>query len=454
MLKTALSAIITVQLLGGWQVVPKHPNPKNLHVPAAYPTIQSAVDASKDGDTIIIAPGTYTGPGNRDIVIDSKSITVTSSAGPYQTIIDIQGSAQNMHWGFSIKSTLLTAVNPTTVTINGLTIQNGYFYGGVAINTRSVHNVAVIGNIIKNNIALWGGGAVHILNSDCNISYNLFQSNSSDLTAGYGDGGGAILIRNFFSLKNLNIIIKSNFLIGNTSYFGGGIYINSSYSGGISGAIEQNFIYQNQAVKSVPFLNQGNGGGLHVSTFASVGLYLLIRNNIISGNIAQNNGGGMYFDISSEEIDINIVNNTITKNNAYVSGGGIYNEIPLIQPLGIIYNMMVANSIIWGNCIGGDCTSQIPGAEMQDLTGTLLWAMFSDIRFGWPGPFNINSDPLLTPDFQLSSFSPCIDSAGSTFYPETDFLGKPRYDDKNVTNTGCCNPPYVDMGAIERQTDS
>lgn len=47
-------------------LIPVIVHPATRHVPAEYPTIQSAVDAAGDGDTILIADGVYSGEGNFD----------------------------------------------------------------------------------------------------------------------------------------------------------------------------------------------------------------------------------------------------------------------------------------------------------------------------------------------------------------------------------------------------
>jgi hypothetical protein len=60
-------------------------------------TIQGAIDLASDGDTIIVADGVYTGPGNRDIDFNGKSVTIRSENGPDATIIDCQGEGYGFH---------------------------------------------------------------------------------------------------------------------------------------------------------------------------------------------------------------------------------------------------------------------------------------------------------------------------------------------------------------------
>ena len=97
-----------------------------IHVPADHATIQAAIDAAVDGDEVIIAPGSYTGMGNRDLDFSGKAITVRSTdpndpAVVTTTIINCEGSEEDPHRSFTFHSG-----ESGTAVVTGLTITNGY----------------------------------------------------------------------------------------------------------------------------------------------------------------------------------------------------------------------------------------------------------------------------------------------------------------------------------------
>ena len=86
-----------------------------IHVPGDSTTIQAAINGSVNGDTVMVAPGTYSGDGNRNLSTGGKAITVTSSDGPFVTIID----GGTIERGFDINGN-----EDSTTILEGFTIMN------------------------------------------------------------------------------------------------------------------------------------------------------------------------------------------------------------------------------------------------------------------------------------------------------------------------------------------
>ena len=179
------------------------------YVPEEYGTIQAAIDACQDFDTVVIAAGRYSGPGNRNINLKGKAITVRSTdPGNPQivntTIIDCEGKGRGFVFYMAEKA---------GSTVKGLTITNGYALLGGAIYCYNNSSPSITNCVVKNNSAVFGGG-IACANSEtrpkitnCNITAN----------AALVGGGG-------FYLNASSPIIKNCIISGNLAPNGGAIY--------------------------------------------------------------------------------------------------------------------------------------------------------------------------------------------------------------------------------------
>jgi hypothetical protein len=241
-----------------------------VHVPGdEFLTIQGAINRCFDGDTVLVANGTYTGEGNRDIDFTGKAIVVMSENGPENCIIDCEEAGR----GF-------------------------YFHNGEDSNS-------VLQGFTITNGASSKGGCIACMSSSPTISDNIITGCTAYAAWLSGAGGGIYC-------EASSPTILRNVITGNESNEGGGIFCTES-----SPTITGNTITGNAALR--PF-DGGTGGGIDCK----------LSSPVITGNTITENYAGWGAGISLFSSSATVTGNTIAGNTASDTGGGLccLNESP------------------------------------------------------------------------------------------------------------------------------
>lgn len=257
-------------------------------VPAAYPSIQAAVDAAQEGDTVLVSPGVYyenVQLRGRNIVLSSRYFLENDPAALIrQTVID---GSQPAHPDTASCILIWKGESQATV-IQGFTLRGGkgtrwfdhyvpgYFREGGGILTESSSPV-IRHNIIRDNtvpkegadLVSHGGGGIRCGDGVPRIENNQIVHNRAD-----GYGGGVVLNYCPGAVVQNNIIA---FNTGGKDYSGGGFWAVGQDQNTIVTLRNNTIAYNTSPAGSSQW--SGKAGGIWIFS-----IKLLTENNIVWGN--------------------------------------------------------------------------------------------------------------------------------------------------------------------------
>jgi hypothetical protein len=468
-----------------------------INIPADQPTIQAGINASANGDTVLVQPGIYVENINfngKNIVLGSLFLTVGDTSYISNTIID---GSQPSHPDSGSVVSFVSGEDSTSI-LSGFTLTNGtgtitqYTWDNNVIPIRAGGGVFCYNSgarisfnkIINNHIPDYsesdGGGIAgypngsdaFIIIEDNQIAYNTvtgdyawtsavgincngtiknndISHNTNDATINVNGAGGCwseSSFPRFVLIKNNRI--THNVASGNSKGFGGGLII----EGGMSALVVGNEITYNELNAPV----ESKGAGLLVinTTGNTVIDRNTISNNRLYGSKATGGGICLYNNKSSSN---SLITNNIISGNSALEGGGIHGASSISQIINntIVNNTasyfgggirssvtkpVVINSILWNN----------QSASGPQISGSIV-AAFSNIQDSvWVGVNNISTDPIFADTlFQLSHSSPCIGTGIESIELDGTIYYCPPIDRDSLARPYLLADEFVDMGALE-----
>jgi hypothetical protein len=246
-----------------------------IEVPNQYSSIQAGINASIDGDTVLVDADTYVENidfSDRSIVLCSKFLTTGDTTFISSTIID----------GNSAGSVVTVVLNEdSTTALVGFTLQNGNATNGGGINFNA-NGLTLSNLVIKNNTASTDGGGIYLSPAYSSENINIIDCDVIDNISGANGGG-------IYSRLGLNCLLTiSHCRIENntTEFKGGGMYSRTA-----SSITSTSFI--NNTVQS----GTGGGGG-----FCGENVVFSIDSSTFDGNFSVYGGAISLRSVQSTNI--------------------------------------------------------------------------------------------------------------------------------------------------------
>jgi predicted outer membrane repeat protein len=301
--------VISTVDMGCYEYVPEHfssasnyyaaPNGEN-HYPYTTPAwaahnLQDAINAAQPGDTVHVAPGTYSSSfkfirGLKNRIGLYKAVTVLAeSTDPADTMV--YGETECLTGSFG--SNVVRCAHLTNgAVLAGVTLRNGCTrdFGSLTYEQSGSGAFLDFGGVLSNCISAynsasrWGGGALCYFGGV--VSHCILLDNSAQFGAG---------VRCYFGGLVENCIVS-----GNNGYRGAGAQVQNK------GTVRNCLITYNQSTDK--------GGGIYCYKDG------VFENCTVSSNAASVQGGGIYCDSGGTNI------NMILYYNAAPDGANYYND--------------------------------------------------------------------------------------------------------------------------------
>ncbi|MEM7165429.1 MAG: right-handed parallel beta-helix repeat-containing protein [Planctomycetota bacterium] len=398
------------------------PGQTTLTVPGSHATIQAAINAAADGDTVEVAPGTYA----ESIDFAGKTIHVTSTGGAAVTTIDASSTTTS--------AVVLRTSEGVGTQLSGFTVVGGSGWG-VGVADKKGGGLYATGVSLRVNDCVFSaneadvGSAVyvqqsdHIVFEDCTIEANAATEYST------------FVVIHTTLLEMLRCDVLNN--ISNLSPLGAWLYNDLSIIDGCR-----------FAGTTAPPDPGANGGALSVGAFTT-GISATppqaeIRNCVFEDNMFPGGGAAIalvsgthtvedcvfgahpgtpllfdgangsvsrclfYGSMSSGATALQTTVNPAVIDIDHCTIGDGVGFLAAIR-LGGSTTATLSNTIIW------DTSTQMP---IGTFASTVVTATYCNILGGFPGVGNFDTDPAFTSPatggYHLTAGSPCIDTGDPT----------------------------------------
>ena len=311
----------------------------------------------------------------------------------------------------------IIAPNSNTYTIGN----NHSIFDGGGLFCKEDSAVSIYGNVIFNeNTGVSGGGLCASNNCEMTLEpTNTFAPVVSGNTAFNHGGGVATLSDTKFDAINCEFSnnTASNLGGGVFAYFNANINIDSDLSDPSSSILPRSSFINNSAGIA------DWGGGI---------MMIGVSNSAIANTLFVSNTAGYAGSAICSWYSYAGIENVIAVHNESPNGAVTLMTNPDIS----LYNCTIADNGPTG------VWSFAPATDLPDMQNCIVWGhpvlqvttnmdvQFSDIQGGYPGPFNINSNPDFSDpamlDYQLTYISPCINSGATLISVTNDCIGTPR----------------------------